>query len=290
MPTVVVHSSGDQGPHLAAALMAVTLARASGPLKPRERLGRRTVEKTRPRNPNRLTVNQHVFPFKSIERFTGRGKRVEVFDLHRNEIFRARSGNPVFIAMRAWDQRAESGYMKRIEDAFQNFIGPILEGRALADSPEAKTAMDRFYALWYMRSRLREIESQEVKLNVAPGIDYTKEQEENLEKNGYAFVRKAGGIPARQLNGIELEMRTNHFALDLATKASRWGVISTQSGEFIVPDVPSHGVIPLRPGLALVQSAPDGTITEKNLAEINLAMRSLSEGYFFARDLSKCPF
>ena len=31
MLVIVVHSSGDQGPYLAAAVMAATLARASGP-------------------------------------------------------------------------------------------------------------------------------------------------------------------------------------------------------------------------------------------------------------------
>jgi hypothetical protein len=268
----------------------MTASRASGPFKAREQRGRTKIEKTRPRNPNRLTVNQHVFPSKSIERFTGKGKRVAVYDLHRNEVFRARPGNPVFLAFRAWDQRAESGYMKRIEDELQNIVAPIVDGKAQSIAPEAKASIDRMYALWHTRSRQREIESQETQLNVAPGNDYTKEQEENLEKNGYMFVRKGGGIPARQLNGIELEMRANDLALDLAGRVPRWGVISTQSGEFIVPDVPSHGIIPVTPCLALVQSAPDGMITERNLAEINLAMRTLSQDYFFARDLSKCPF
>jgi hypothetical protein len=97
---------------------------ASGPFKAREQRGRTKIEKTRPRNLNRLTVNQHVFPSKSIERFTGKGKRVAVYDLHRNEVVRARPGNPVFLAFRAWDQRAESGYMKRIEDEFQNIRCP----------------------------------------------------------------------------------------------------------------------------------------------------------------------
>ncbi len=141
-----------------------------------------------------------------------------------------------------------------------------------------------------MRIRLREIESQEIQLNGIPGNNLTKEQEENLEANRYLFVRGSGAMPARQLNGVELEMRTNNFALDLASSVTRWGVISTQSGEFIVPDVPSHGIIPLTPQLAFVQSAPDGMITEKNLAEINLAMRATSQDYYFARDLSKCPF
>ncbi|MGL4262612.1 MAG: hypothetical protein ACRCTX_13435 [Afipia sp.] len=290
MPVFVVHSSGDQGPHLAAAVMAVTLARASGPFRAREQRGRTKFEKTRPRNPNRLTVNQHVFPSKSIERFTGQGRRVAVYDLHRNVVFRARPANPVFLTFRAWDQRAEAGYMKHIEDEFQTIVAPIADGKTQTIAPEAKPFIDRMYALWHTRSRQREIESQEVQLNVAPGSDYTKEQEENLEKNGYMFVRKGGGIPGRQLNGIELEMRADDLARHLAGSVPRWGVISTQSGEFIVPDVPSHGIIPVTPRLALVQSAPDGMITERNLAEINLAMRTLSQDYFFARDLSTCPF
>jgi len=237
-----------------------------------------------------LTVRQHVFPSKSIERFTDQSGRVSVHDLRRNEVFSATPGNSIFYADRAWDQRAESGYMKRIEDDFQKVVAPIVEGKAQTIPSEAKAAIDRFFALWYMRSRYREIESQEIQLNGIPGSNLTKEQEENLEKNGYIFARKSGRMPARQLNGVELWMRTNDYARELASSVMRWGVIAAQSGEFIVPDVPSHGIIPLTPRLALVQSAPDGMITERNLAEVNLAMRATSQDYFFARDFSNCPF
>jgi hypothetical protein len=237
-----------------------------------------------------LTVNQHVFPSKSIERFTGQSGRLSVHDLRRDKVFPARPENSIFLAHRAWDQRAESGYMKRIEDDFQRLVAPIVEAKAQTIPSEAKAAIDIFFALWYMRSRYREIESQEIELNGISGGDLTKEQEENLEKNGYAFVRENGRMPARQLNGAELQMRTGNYACDLANSVTRWGVISTQSGEFIVPDVPSHGIIPLAPRLALVQSAPDGMITERNLAEINRAMRATSQEYFFARDFSNCPF
>ncbi|MGK3865243.1 hypothetical protein, partial [Enterococcus faecium] len=84
--------------------------------------------------------------------------------------------------------------MKHIEDEFQTIVAPIADGKTQTIAPEAKPFIDRMYALWHTRSRQREIESQEVQLNVAPGSDYTKEQEENLEKNGYMFVRKGGGI------------------------------------------------------------------------------------------------
>jgi hypothetical protein len=123
----------------------------------------------------------------------------------------------------------------------------------------------------------------EIELNGNAGYDLTKVQEENLEKNGYLFARKGGRMPARQLNGLQIQKRIDGYALDLAASVTRWGVISAQSGEFIVPDVPLHGIIPLTPRLALVQSAPDGMIVERNVAEINQAMRATSRDYFFAR-------
>jgi hypothetical protein len=289
MPVIKVIDSG--GSYLAAAVMAVTLAKASEPTKIHEQRKRVGTERTRPRNPNSLTVDQHVFPSKSIERFTDQRGRVSVHELHRAQVIRAKKpDNAIFCARRAWDQRAEAGYMKRIEDDFQKIVGPIVEGKTQTLASELKASVDRMYALWYMRSRYRELESQEIQLNGIAGDDLTKEQEENLEKNGYLFTRKSGRIPARQLNGLELQLRIDSYARELAGSVTRWGVISTQSGEFIVPDVPSHCIIPLTPRLALVGPAPDGMIVERNVAEINRAMRATSRDYVFARDFSSCPF
>jgi hypothetical protein len=143
------------------------------------------------------------------------------------------------------------------------------------------------FALWYMRARYRELDAQEIQLAGITGDELTKLQEENLEKNGCAFTRKGGRMPARQLNGIQLQMRIDRYAEQLAD--IRWGIIHTQSGEFIVPDVPTHTVLPLTPTLALIGSAPDGIIVEANLTEINRSIGANSQAYFFARDLTHCP-
>jgi len=295
MPAITVFSGGptrgsDAGPHLAAAVMAVTLAKSSEPLEAVASGNRMKAERTRPRNPNRLTINQHVLPAKSIERFTNRSGRVLLHDLRRGREILVKPDNSFFCACRAWDERAETGYMKCIEDEFQKIVDSILNGRIAVLAPEDKAAVDRMYALWHMRSRCRELEWQEQQLKGVGGSDLTKEQEENLEKNGYVFVRRGGRMPARQLNGVVLQMRIFNYARDLAARVSRWGIISAQSGEFIVPDIPVHGIIPLTPRLALVQSAPDGMIVERNVAEINSALRATSRDYFFARDLSSCHF
>jgi hypothetical protein len=282
-------TQGSGQGYVAAAVMAVALSKESEPVEAAAKRSKRArAQRTRPRNPNRLTVNQHVFPLKTMEQFAQDG-RISVRLIVRDKVQPMKPNNALFCARRAWDQRAEAGYMKQIEDEFQVIIAPIIDGKLEVITPEQKPIIDRMYALWYMRARLRDLEEQEIQLKGIAGDDLTKEQEENLEKNGYMFARKGGKLPARQLNGMQLQMRIDAYARELAAGVTRWGVISAQSGEFIVPDLPSHTIIPLSPRLALVGSAPDGVIVEQNLAEINNAERAASQEYFFARDFSKCP-
>lgn len=290
MPTFVVYDSN--GSYTAAAVMAKTFMMASAPEKGREfRMKRARAEKTRPGNPNQLTLNQHVFPAKSIGRFAGADGQVDVQLLDsRNKVIRPRPHNPIFGANRAWDQRAESGYMKRIEDRFQQVADGIIAGKTTTVLAEQREAIDRMYALWYWRARFRELESQETQLNDIAGLDLSLEQEENLEINGCMFARQHGAMPTRQLNGAVLEMRTGFYVEELGKSVARWGIITAESGEFIVPDVPWHGVIPLTPKLALVWNTPDGVITVQNLGQVNAAMRSVSEIYYLARDFERCPF
>jgi hypothetical protein len=283
-------ASGQQS-HTAAAVMAKTLAMASEseePAKPGKKRSRG--EKTRPRNPNRLTVDQHVFPTKSIARFAGPDGRVAVQLLNPKKDVRAKPNSSIFCANRSWDQKAETGFMKQIEDMFQVAVAPIVAGTVGSVAAEARPAIDRMYALWYWRARYRDLESQEVDLKGIVGSELTLEQEENLESNGYMFARRGGTMPARQLNGVMLMIRTNHYADQLTTAVPRWSVIVAQAGEFIVPDMPWHGLLPLTPQLALINAPIDGVTTEANLAEFNSAMRAGSQDYFFARDFARCPF
>lgn len=293
MPIIKVFSpaASEPGPHTGAAVFAKTLAMTSEPEMPRGPQRKRARgERTRSRNPNRLTVDQHVFPAKSIERFVGADGRVSVQLLERNKLVRAKPDNPIFCADRSWDQRTETGFMKQIEDAFQAAVRPILEGRAESVLAEARPAIDRMYSLWYWRARYRDLESQELELKGIIGSVLTLEQEENLESNGYIFARASGRMPVRQMNGVTLMIRINRYADQLATAVPRWSVIAAQAGEFIVPDVPWHCVLPLTPQLALMNAPTDGMVTEENLAQFNSAMRAGSRDYFFARDFTRSPF
>jgi hypothetical protein len=291
MPVIRIACPDDdpEAPNPAAAAMAATLAMASAQipqLPPMGKIPRH--EKTRPKNPNRLTIKQHVFPVRSIEPFVGQSGCVAVFDTVRGKLRPARPRDEIFCAQRAWDQQTETA-MGRIEDAFQGIVYPIIRGKVDAIEPEQKPAINTMFALWCTRTRYRWLDAQEVQLVGIPGSDLTKAQEENLESNGYLFARMGGKMPARQVNGVQLLMRVHQYARELAALNERWGVVRAQSGEFLVPDVPTHTIIPLSPKLALVAPALDGTIIEQTVAEINSALKAGSRAYYFARDLSKCP-
>jgi hypothetical protein len=243
-------------------------------------------EKPQKKNPHELVIRQHVLPSKSIFRFVDSTRRVSLHDKARGKVRPAKPNDPMFCAKRAWDERAEAGYMKGIEDAFQALATKIIKRTVSTIDAEGDSIVNRFYALWFWRATLRTLDTQELQLNkvTGPGRTLTQDEEECLEKKWMLFIREDGTVPARQINGLHIQRLVDSYA------SVSWGIIEAQEGQFIVPDVSAHHIIPLAPTLCLVANTPDGIIHKQNVAEINRALRAASQKYFFANDFSKCPF
>lgn len=197
----------------AAAVMILMLSSASQPIIELPCKHDR-IERTRPGNPNGLTVDQHVFPLRSMQQFADRTKRVSVFEMTKGKSRQVGVENVMFCAQRAWDQHTEGVTMKRIENRFQDIVQPILRGHVHSVAPAQKCAVDRMFALWYMRSRHRNLEAQEIQLNGVSGSDLTM--------NNYVYIRSGGKIPARQFNGMRLQQRISDYARDLGVLTG-WG-------------------------------------------------------------------
>jgi hypothetical protein len=82
-------------------------------------------EKPERGNPPELVRRQHVLPRRSIKRFVEAGG-VDLVDLKRGRLRRAGVNDVMFCADRAWNNGAETGWMKEIEDAFQALVEEIL--------------------------------------------------------------------------------------------------------------------------------------------------------------------
>lgn len=268
MPVIQIFTRKDSSHdnddlYAVAAVMAASLAKANEPVPAIHNKVDARGEKTRPRNPNQLITSQHVFPRKNIARFCNQKGVASVYDLKRGKIFPANPNNPVFCADRAWDHRSER-QMKYIEDEFQALVAPILKENIGTIPPNQKAVIDRMYALWVTRARFRYLSNQEMVLNGINGTKLNKEEEENLERKGFLFVRSGGAIPTRQINGLQIMLRVGDLERNFAADILRWGVVKTISGEFIVPDLPLHGILPITPNIALIHSTRDGHISDKN--------------------------
>jgi hypothetical protein len=208
-------------------------------------------------------------------------------DVIRSKQRSAKPSDTTFCAQRSWDQRAESGFMKQIEDRFQEVARRIVHDPTITVNPEDMNTLNLFLALWARRTQHRVLEAQNIKLNVVAGEPLTIEQQENLEKNHYTFMKEDGTIPARHLNGLKIQMGIRHDIDRL--KANHWCVVRARSGEFIVPDTPLLSVIPLTPHLIVANYDHSLVLDRAGVAAVNQASIEASSAYYFARNLAACP-
>ena len=246
-------------------------------------------EKTQKGNPYQLTVDQHIFPKASIYRFVGDDGRVELRLLGRNKTIRATPENKVFCAHRTWDQRAEAGYMKEIEDKFQELAERIISDRHSV-SKEEQAVVSEFFSLWNIRAhRNRAPIRDQIVTKGEPLRKYTKDEEEELEKNHISVIRHDGTMSGRHSNAASIQINLIEVRWQLAD--AQWGVLRAKAGEFMVPDNFSNArIVPLTPKICLSSQSIDEEIEMKEVAEINTLVRKSAKNYLFARKWANCPF
>lgn len=240
-------------------------------------------------NPHRLVQRQHVFPRKSIERFYGSDGRVSVLRLGQTPgRLRVTAEHEMFCAKRAWDQRAESGYMAQIEKRFQRVADLVLYGdrRWLALENDTVTV---FYALWKNRAHYGANPVPAVLMKgVMPDNGLTKDKKELLESKHYLFIDENGMMGSRPLTGMNIQRAIDYTCLQL--KGMRWCVAEAErgAGEFLVPDTPQALYVPLSPTVALLGGLDMPRVDANTMRFFNLSAISGAERYAFARDFSRC--
>ena len=248
-------------------------------------------------NPHKITVHQHTFPSASIARFTNANGAVQVLRKASEKPFYARPSDRIFCAQRVWDQQAESGYMKSIEDSFQVLATAILEEPAFRLDSEHFALINEFYCLWNIRAQWK-INERQPDPSIASctrvlGLrhEYTLDEQEQLEATGINYIRPDLTIPDRQLAGPSIRLQLSSSSRQM--RDVNWVLLQAGAGEFVVPDnFTSLHAIPLTPTALLWGEGgfPSGRADPRVVAAINAAAVATSVEYVFARDFSLCPF
>lgn len=238
-------------------------------------------------NPRGLTIREHIFPVSGISRFVNRDGRVSVLILKAGNRASLAPDDQLFCARRVWDQRAEAGYMKQIEDDFQALADRIVGGLSNLDNG-ASGIISKFFALWSLRLQTNCNPYDDRVLNGVVEESLSKDQQEGLEKQWVLFVRGGGKMPGRMVAGLQIQVRIDEIVNQF--QGLRWGVVRASGGEFIVPDTFGQlTIVPVASAICLVCNHEDVTVSKSGVSRINQMARSSAQKYLFARDMDQCP-
>lgn len=247
-------------------------------------------EKPQKGNPHELTIKQHTFPATSINRFYDNDGLVNVYLMAQSKNIRVKSDNNLFCAMRAWDQRAEAGFMKEIEDKYQSLAEEIVSGNTKHLNANHQAVITDMFAIWNIRhfQKRNPIAEHKIEGILDVAVHYSKDEEEILEKNGITVIRPDFTISGRSNTGTHLQMNLLEVRNQMAD--AQWGILSAMEGEFIVPDNFSNArILPLSPTKCLFSQSLNDDIDVSEVSSINRMAIESAEEYYFASDLSKCP-
>ncbi len=240
-------------------------------------------------NPHQLTVNQHCFPASCIKRFSGTDGRVQLVKLNQSETIAAKPDAKIFCAKRVWDERAEHIFMKEIEDKYKTLADKVVSNITVTLSSSEQAIVTDMFSLWNIRAHWKDqpVQDQQIEGALSVAVEYTKEDQEFLEKNGITAIRPDLTIPGRNLTGISIQR--NLFEVRKQMSDAHWRILRSTKGEFIVPDQsPNSRMLPLTPNLCFFSQSENDDIDEIELKKINTQSIAGAKEFYFARDLSKC--
>jgi hypothetical protein len=238
---------------------------------------RRRGARTQKGNPYRLTREQHVIPVATLKRFALADGRVEVH-LRDTRIFKLKVDDQLFCVERQWDQRAEAGYMKDIEDDFQRIVSDIEAGRTIPLSIKEHQCITRFWLLWKWRDHSIDSPLEDVQLNGIVGEQLSLDQKEMLESKRVIFAVDGGKVPARMMTGMRIQMGIDHGEMTLKDK--RWGILRSPFLPLVIGDRPGNLMsIPASPRLLLATDNPDGLLTAVETLRANAVAIAVSRNF-----------
>jgi len=238
---------------------------------------RRRGERTQKGNPHRLTREQHVIPMATLRRFAQSDGRVEVH-FRDGRIVKLPVDDQLFCVERLWDQRAEAGYMKKIEDEFQALIDELETGQSGPLATAQYRCITRFWGLWHWRNHFIDSPLEDMQLNGIAGELLTLDQKEILESRWYAFAVGDGKLPARIMTGLQIQIAIDRY--EMANGGKRWGVFRSPAMPLVIGDRPGNLMsLPASPRLLLAADNPDGELTEYEALRANQAALALSRNF-----------
>lgn len=239
------------------------------------------------RNPNKFTIDQHVFPRSCIARFCDGDARVQAHIFSLAKVQRLSPKSAWFCAQRVWDQAAEL-LAAATETAYDRIARRVVAGDIKTLTPEMDSVVTNFFWLWCARCEVRRSPPPPGALaGLLSGTPLSKEAQEALEKNGYVFSVDST-IPSRFMAGLRIRFSATQAGR--RWRGTHWGILKSKDAEFLVPDHAGNcAFMPVSPNICLAMNNDDRWLDPMQVGQVNRLSAEFSERYYFARDIERSP-
>ncbi len=242
---------------------------------------RKTYEKPSKGNPHRISIRQHILSKKVIENFCDSTGSVEVKTLFNGKVYRAKPDNPIFCANRVWDQRAENGWMKSIEDNFHNLLNFPLK---ISNNFDQKL-ISQYFALWSVRSHYNKEPMQDAQLNGILPDSLTSDKQEIIESKHANFVDNNGKVESRFV--VSFSAQRDYDIIMQSLREIKWKLLVSRSKPFVVPKhCSSILLLPISPCFLFAGNLNSGYVNANDVLQINRTIISEERELIFSSELT----
>jgi len=283
-------------------------------------------------NNHQITIKQHVIPASWIKRFIGKTGKVEVCRWDKNgsakrlcagprdSIFHsiAVTNNAGTRVKRTWNQWAEKGQFKTVEDKFGKIAAEIPQSGTI--SPDQRIWVMRAFAVWLARFSAQYEDRNPTTIPgicpVSSSLGYSQDEIEHLEALRFLTFRTDGTV-----SGVDTVSHVMHGHWQMLSDRlgiKNWGVLKAEEGEFVFPDscwvrfpfrllaedpgavvkLPEFQtspldtfltILPITPKVLLMMNVCDQSIYKAEVSELNRHLLGCCRNFVFARSFAHCP-
>ena len=213
-----------------------------------------------------ITKNQHIYPTAILKRFTGTTGMVSSYLVgHRKHLDLKPDAKPFCSKKRVWDQRAEAGWMKQIEDEFSQELSQTVD----KGLPITTGIATRFYYLWKLKSYFQ---SEDQQLYGTAGESLTNKEQKTLEQKHLYYVNEDGTLEARFFASVRMQLELDWLVEN--RRIESWGVLTAEQVDFVFPlsAPPEYPIIPLGPRLLLLGNVANQRLLSHSVKNVNIEM------------------
>jgi len=190
----------------------------------------------RVKNPNEITVNQHVIPQAHLKQWLGGEDLLTVIDKSSGKALKRAPKNS-FVVARLWDQPTEQGMIKTNEDNYQQQLTLLAETGSIARSPWITEYFVMLAARAYFAAKERPLyDSIMEPPSWAPSQAELEEDEVEQVHDTVRIYRGAGNPHATARTVVSMALTSFFIRGRVLIEDTVWVPFTTTGEKFILPD------------------------------------------------------